>query len=152
MMFFLRRDIGAHLRDVRFAHGECAISTLPVEVRVCRPLFLHPFRRTLLRLLDQACNGNGAGKIAEDVNVILGAIDEDRLAPNILQDARHISVQPGAKFGFFEKWNAVLRAEDDMQDDAGQGLRHNERNCYAPLGLCPFFVSRPKAALVPRLP
>ncbi len=53
------------------------------------------------------------------MNVIFGAIDDDRLAPNLLQNARHISVQPGANFGVFEKWNAVLRAEDNMQDDAG---------------------------------
>ncbi len=124
MMLFLGRDIRSNLLDIGSADGERAIATLPEEVAISRPLFLHPFRGRLLRLLNQARNGDGAGKITKNMNVILGAIDQDRIAPNLLQDARHIRVQPSAKFDVFEKRNAILCAEDDMQDDAGQGLRH----------------------------
>ena len=71
------------------------------------------------------------------MDVILDAVDEDRLAPDVLQNARHVGVQPGAEFGVFEKWNAVLRAEDDMQDDAGQGLRHDGGKLLRPVGALP---------------
>jgi len=98
---------------------------LPIEVPISSSLFLHPFPSIALCRLDQARDGDGAGKVAEDVDVIFHAIDEDGLAPDVLQDARHVGVQPGAKFRVFEKRNAVLRAEDDMQDDAGEGLWHN---------------------------
>ena len=152
MMLFLRRDIRADLLDIRLAYGERAVSTLPVEVAERRPLFLHPLRGTLLCLLHKPGDGDGAGKVAEDVDVIFHAADEDGLAPDVLQDARHVGMQPRTQFRVFEKGHAVLRAEDDMQDNAGKRLRHNGGNCYAPSGLCPFFVSRPRAALVPRLP
>ena len=96
---------------------------MPIEVAVGWPLFLHPFRRTALGRFDQAGDGDGAGEVAEDVDVIFHAVDEDWLAPDILQDTRHVGVQTGAEFRIFEKRNAVFRAEDDMKNDAGEGLR-----------------------------
>jgi len=45
------------------------------------------------------------------VDVIFQAIvDEDGLAPDGLQDARHVGVQACAEFRVFEKENTVLRA------------------------------------------
>ena len=105
-----------------------------IEIMISWPLLLHPFRRTALCHLDQAGDGDGAGKVAEDVNVIFHAIDEDGLAADILKRARHVGVQAGAEFGVFEKGNAVLCAEDDMQDDAGEGLRHNGAGLLRPVG------------------
>ncbi len=114
MMLFLRRDIIANLFDIRLANGERAVSALPVKVPVTWSLFLHPFRRTLLRFFHKPRDGDSAGQIAQDVNVILDAVDEDGFASDVLHHARHVSVQAGAEFRVFEKWNAVLRAEDDM--------------------------------------
>ena len=101
------------------------------------PLLLHPFRWTALCRFNQARDGDGAGKVAEDVNVIFHAIDEDGLAPDGLEGTRHVGVQAGAEFRVFEKGNAVLRAEDDMQDDAGEGLRHNGAGLLRPVGALP---------------
>ena len=120
MMFLLRRNIGADLLDIRLTHRKRTITTLPVKVPVSRPLFLHPFRRTLLGLFHQPGDGDGAGKIAKNVNVIFDAIDQDGLAPDALQDTRHISVQPCTKVRVVEKGGTVLRAEDHMEDDAGE--------------------------------
>ena len=69
--------------------------------------------------------------------MIFHAIDEDGLAPDVLQDACHVGVQAGAEFRVFEKRNTVLRAEDDMQDDAGEGLRHNGARSLRPDGALP---------------
>jgi len=100
----------------------------------------------------QLGDGDGAGKIAQDMDVILDAVDEDRFAADVLQDAGHVSVEPCAEIVILEKWHAVLRAENDMDDNAGEGLRHDPGDCHAPLGRCILFVCDPRAAHVPRLP
>ena len=118
---------------------------------ISRFLLLHPFRRTALCRLDQASNGDGAGKVPEDVNVIFHAIDEDGLTADILKRARHVGVQAGAEFRVFEKGNAVLRAEYDMQDDAGEGLRHKEAGLLRPVGALtiPYFQTQGTAPVPP---
>ncbi len=85
------------------------------------------------------------------MDVIFDPTEENRLAPDGLQDTRHISEQPSAKIRVFEKRHTVLRAEDNMEDDASKRLRHGGDR-HAPLGLCPFAGTNPRAALVPRLP
>ena len=99
----------------------------------------------------QLGDGDGAGEVAQDVDVILDAVDEDRFATDVLQDAGHVGVEACAEVCVFEKWHAVLRAEYNVDDDAGEGLRPGG-DCCAPLGLCTFFLGDPRAALVPRLP
>ena len=87
--------------------------------------------------------------------MIFHAIDEDGLAADLLQDARHVGVQAGAEFRVVKKRNAVLRAEDDMQDDAGEGLRHNGAGFLRPDGALPisYFHTQGGArfSLCPRL-
>ena len=56
------------------------------------------------------------------MNMVLHAVEENRFAAHVLQHARHVGVHPRANLGLAEKGNAVLRAEHDMQDDAGMGL------------------------------
>ena len=43
--------------------------------------------------------------------------------------------------GILEKWSSIFRAEDDMQQDVRQGLRHSGSPNWnlAPLGLCGLF-------------
>ena len=70
--------------------------------------------------------------------MILNAADEDGLAPDGLQNARHVGVQPGAEFRVFEKRDTVLRAEYNVDDDAGEGLRHGG-GLLRPVGALHFF-------------
>jgi len=148
VMLLLRRDVFADLPDVRLAHGERAVSPLPEKIRIGRALLLHPHGGAVFHRFHQLGDGDGAGKIAQDVNVILDAVDEDRFAADALQDSGHVGVEPCAEAGVFEERHAVLRAENNVDDDAGEGLRHGG-DCCAPLGLCTFFVCDPRAALVP---
>ena len=71
--------------------------------------------------------------------------DEDGLAPNGLQGTRHVGVQAGADFRVFEKRNAVICAEDDMQDDAGERLWQNGAKLLRPVGALaiPHFQTQP---------
>lgn len=52
--------------------------------------------------------------------MIFDTTNNDRLAPNVLQNARHVSMQSSAKFDISEKRNTVLRAEDNMQNETGE--------------------------------
>jgi len=88
MMLLLRRDICTDLFNVRLAERKCAVSALPEEIGECCPLLLYPLRGTLLRLLHQPGDGDGEGKVAEDVNMIFNAADEDGLAADGLQNTR----------------------------------------------------------------
>jgi len=87
------------------------------------------------------------------VDVIFHAIDEDGLAPDGLQGARHVGVQTGAEFRVFEKWAAVLRAEDNMQDDAGEGLWRSGAGLLRPVGALPipYCQTQPCARSSPEL-
>ena len=83
--------------------------------------------------------------------MIFDAADEDGFAADVLQDASHIGMEARTELGVFEKGRAVLCAENDVQDDEGERLRHG-RSCSAPLGLCRLVIASPRTALVPRLP
>jgi hypothetical protein len=86
------------------------------------------------------------------VDVIFDAVDREGFATNVLQHARHIGVSSVADFRVFEKLNAVLRLKTTCRTTRARDCGMTGGNCYAPLGLCPLFVYRPRAALVPRLP
>ena len=68
------------------------------------------------------------------MDVILNAIDEDRLTINLMQDARHVGMKARAKFALFEEGCSVLRAEGYMEYDTGEGLRHGLSRLSRPLG------------------
>ena len=134
MMLLLRPDISADLLDIRLTHRKRTVSSLPEEIPIGGSLFLHPFRGVLLRLFHQIGDRDGTGEIAQDVNMILDAIDEDRLAANVLEHARHIGVESGADSGVFQKRYAILRAENEMQDNAGERLWHDGGKLLRPDG------------------
>src|SRR6185437_204358 len=59
----------------------------------------------------------------EDVDVVADGIDFDEWRIVILQNAGNIGVELAA-FLIPQKLSAALRAEDEMNDDVGEGLGH----------------------------
>jgi hypothetical protein len=78
VMFFLPLDVLPHLRNLRFAHGEGAISLLPRETRRFPKGSRNPTGRVRLQFTDQFRDRLVLSQFCQDVNVIGGAIYDQR--------------------------------------------------------------------------
>lgn len=58
------------------------------------------------------------------MHMILHTVEQNRLAADALQNTRHVGMKPVPEFDIAKERRSVLRAEDHMKDDAGEGLRH----------------------------
>lgn len=140
MMFFLTSDVCDD--PIRFsrAHRERPISRLPAEC--AHTLCLHPLRGTGLRLLDDLGKGRRPGEAEENMDVIFHAAGLNRGTPHVRHHANQVRMQLLPDF-WSEPRVAVLRAEDGMDEDGREGLRHGS-DCIAALqaaglldGTCP---------------
>ena len=61
--------------------------------------------------------------------MVFDTIDDDGLAPQVLQGACHVGMESGPQFRVLEKGHPVLGAEDDVQDNTGKRLRHGGNDC-----------------------
>ena len=78
VMFFLLLDITSHLRNLRFTHGEGAISFLPSETRGSCEGPRNPARRVSLYLTDKLGQRLVLSQFRQDVNVVGGSINNQR--------------------------------------------------------------------------
>ena len=95
MVLFLGFNIRAGFLDLRLTDRKHSIAALPAEASVLRALFLHPPRWRCLHGFDETGDGDRTGKIAENVNMVLNAIDQDRFTINLLKDPGHIGMKAG---------------------------------------------------------
>jgi hypothetical protein len=66
------------------------------------------------------------------MHMVLGAIDQDRLTLDPLQNNRHVGMKASTDLPVPKKRRAVFRAEDDMDNDSCERLWH-VRQIIAPL-------------------
>ena len=83
----------------------------------------HPFRRRLLDLLNEFGLGHCSWKSRHDVNMIGSTIHACDFTSQITADGRNVRMQPRPNV-FSEPRFTILRAEDDVENDFAQRLRH----------------------------
>lgn len=123
VMFLLMGDVGDDLVGIQLTDGKRAISALPMEIPELRPFGLNPFRRTDLDLLHHLRNGLGARQGEEQVDVVLHPADAQRWAAGRFEHRREIGVQLRLDFRREDAFT-VFRAEDEVGQEAGEGLGH----------------------------
>jgi hypothetical protein len=70
-------------------------------------------------------DGHGAAQRAGDVNVIVDAADFMRGAAEVVASCGEITDEFGFD-GFVDEGLAMFCAEDDVEEDVGEGLSHDE--------------------------
>ena len=89
-------------------------------------LVFHPLGGRSFYFFDHLGNGDGAAEIKEKVDVILHGINDGCGAIEIAQDRSEVGVEVGAN-GFDDERCPVLRAENEVGVEVGEGLRHGGR-------------------------
>lgn len=123
VVFALVSDVGADGSHVGFRNGKCSVSRLPRKSGEFLALGFDPLGRGFFDLLDDLADGNGSGQVEEQVGVVLHRIDKHGGTAEILQDAGHVAVERIAH-GIGDEGFTILRAENEVDVEAGEGLRH----------------------------
>ena len=124
MMLLLAGDVIPHGLSLGFTDGKCPISRLPSKCGKLLALGLDPLRGRFLDLLNGRADGDGTGQMEEDMNVIIDRIDDVGRADEILKNGCHVGMQDGAhRIG--DETFTMLGAEDKMNVEASEGLRHD---------------------------
>ena len=105
------------------ADGEVAVAALPKKTTVLAALAFDPGRGCFFGLFKQLRLADGAGQSRRQVDMIGGAADTIGLAATITADRSQISMHARADFQV-EPRMALFGAEDNVQDDLAEGLRH----------------------------
>ncbi len=140
VVFLLVGDVIANGFDVGLGNGESPVARLPCEMGKLISLRFNPSRRMLFDILHGLADGDGPGKVEEDVNVVFDGIDEHRRTTKILEHRRHVGMQRISD-GIMENSFAVLRAENEVDVKAGEGLGHGVKRPFR--AGCLFCVSFP---------
>ena len=74
MVLLLRRDVISNLRNLRLSDGECAVTSLPIEI--FHPVLFHPFRALAFNVSDQLADVDPAYR-DENVDVVRNASSDD---------------------------------------------------------------------------
>src|ERR1035438_1106262 len=99
------------------------VAALPGEFWSNTWLGLEPFRRRCLHLFHHRANRDRSSQLKQDVYVIFNGIDQDCVATEAFENRRRVPMQRFPHRSY-EHRHAVLRAEDQMQVDFRQRLRH----------------------------
>jgi len=120
MMLLLRRNIVGHLRNLRLADGECAVTTLPIEsVHAIR---FHPFRAFAFYIADQFADVDSA-KRNQNVNVVRHTSGDDHATFVVRDDAGDVGIQSWLDLRRDQR-AAVFGRENNVDEDLDDGLRH----------------------------
>ncbi len=123
MVLFLAVYVAYQLFQLTPADGEAAVAALPKTSTVLAALAFDPGRRGLFDHFKQLRLADSAGQSGRQVDMIGGAADTIGLAVTVTADRRQIGVHARADFQV-EPRMALFGAEDDVQDDLAEGLRH----------------------------
>jgi hypothetical protein len=89
-------------------------------------------------------------QIAEKMNVVFGRANDQRWAMDVLEDADHVTGDGVAMFRKAQIGPAMLGAENDVDQDVGEGLRHGTAPWW-PLVTARWAFSDYRAAVSPGL-
>src|SRR5437764_5158697 len=135
-MFLLAFDVSGNRGNVRLADAERRVTSLPRKRRLLWKRLMNPVRRASLDFSDNFSNRNHGRQFGEEVDVILGSVDEIQFAVELSNDAAEVGEEPRFKRGIDER-SAVFRREDDMREDVavtmwhgGFAMRKSRRGSY----------------------
>ena len=140
-MLLLPGNVFTNNRHIGFADRKRPVARLPREMRKLISLRFNPSRRMLFDIFHGLADGDGPGKIEENVNVVFDGINARRRTAKILEHRRDVAMQRMAH-GIMENSFAVLRAENEVDVKAGEGLGHGVKGPFRAGYL--FFVSFPR--------
>ena len=123
VMFLLPGDVFTDGGHVGFGNRKRTITCLPRESGELGALCLDPLGRGFFDLLDSCTDGNSAGQLEEDVNVVLDGIDKHRGTTNVLQHGRHVSVK-GITNPVGNDSLSVFGAKNEVDVQTGKRLWH----------------------------
>ena len=109
MMFLLARDVLFHLLKVGLAHREIRIAALPFKIGVVAAMFFEPAVGNPFQFLHPFRLCDGAGKTAEQMNVVFHPANDERRTVERLGHAAHVGVQGIAHRFVAQEWTAILR-------------------------------------------
>ena len=116
MMIALVLNVPFHFRTIRFAHGERAISILPLEFAEGHSPGFHPFRGARLDLLNHLGNSDGSRQIAENMDMVFHGADDNGRRIEMFENACHIAMQRFPEI-IVDPRRPPLGAEDDVHED-----------------------------------
>lgn len=93
MMFFLIRDVGNDVTDMRSRIGKYAVAFLPTEFLFYPFFTVDEFIGFNLDLLDEICNQDRWIKAHKDVDMIRHAMYSQHLSLSVLDQACNVFVQ-----------------------------------------------------------
>lgn len=102
-------DVADEFRALRFTDREDAVAALPVETAECGALCLQPLGRAGFEFFDELGNGDLAGEVTEDVDVVFDAVNGEAGAVEGFEDRDEVGVQFLADTFVFEEWLAIFR-------------------------------------------
>ncbi len=123
MVLRLALDVLPYSGQLVLRDREDAISVLPGEPRNRWDLALHLLRRTGLDLLNKPRTGLRTSQGTADMHVVLRAADLVCWTAVGSRDGGHVAVEIGCRLRRYQR-RTVLGAEDDVDQDVRQGLRH----------------------------
>ena len=126
MMLVLPANVLANLVHCRLAHGKRAVSALPMETGESRPASTQPIIRTLLHLAHNITQRLCPRQDEQQMRVVGFGIDLNGRATEPVERAAHVSVEIGPNL-IRQNGFSILRGEDQVNVDSGEGLRHGSR-------------------------
>jgi len=140
VMFFLFGDVFCDRCDVRFADAEHSVSGLPSKRRA--PFRADPFGGVRLDHASDFRGGLGWSNADEQMNMIGGAVNDQRRSLHFADDASEVSKQIFTKL-WLNHGTPPLGAEDQMQQNIARSMRQAP---FAPAGASPFVLAYPRLA------
>jgi hypothetical protein len=123
MMHLLRVDIPNQRLQIRRPDRKRTIPALPREPRQRRRLRLQPSRRRRFHLLHQLRHTHRPRQSNREMHVIRDAPNPIAFAPRIPHQRRQIQIKLRTH-GLIQNRRAIFRAEDHMNQNKREGLRH----------------------------
>ena len=149
MVLQLIRHVSQNGFKLTWAHRKSAIAALPEKSAIASVECFDPLRRELLDLLDQLGLRQRSWERCDNVNVIGNTADVHEFDSKIAAHRCEIGVHARSNVRI-EPGFTIFRAEDDVNDDFTQGLRHagddvlNVRQSESHFQrLCSFLISQP---------
>ena len=126
VVLFLFVDVSDQLIELRRRDRKGTIASLPMKRVKGRALVFDPLRGLLLCDFDQFADRECPRQLARTVNVILHAADAICLRVVGATESGEIGVHAWSD-GRVEERGAILGAENQVQNDSAERLRHGER-------------------------
>src|SRR6185437_10620664 len=105
---------------VGMANRERPITGLPVETAKALALLFEPCRRSGFDLFDHLGDRHRSRQLTKNVDMVLDRSRYQRRAIEVRQRADHVGVEVLPHVWRFEKWHAVLRAENEVDQNIGE--------------------------------